>query len=69
MCRKVVENIQQIKSNSEGSSPLRIPASAIRIMGLTLSKDAILFLFLSLSFIITNFCFLVITLVILMRVS
>ena len=40
MCRKVVVNIQQIKSNVEGSSPLRIPASAIRIMEFTLSKDA-----------------------------
>ena len=40
MCRKVVVNIHQIKSNAEGSSPLRIPACAIRIMEFTLSKDA-----------------------------
>ena len=40
VCRKVVVNIQQIKSNAEGASPLRIPACAIRIMEFTLSKDA-----------------------------
>ena len=40
MCRKVVVYIKQIKSNAEGSSHLRIPACAIRIMEFTLSKDA-----------------------------
>ena len=40
VCRKVVVNIQQIKSNAEGPSPLRIPACSIIIMESTLSKDA-----------------------------
>ena len=40
VCRKVVVSIQQIKSNAEGSSPLRISVCAIRIMEFTLSKDA-----------------------------
>ena len=40
LTRKVVVDIQQIKSNAEGSSPLRIPACAIRIMVFTLRKDA-----------------------------